>query len=110
MNNGVQHFSDANFGKEVIESKTPVLVDFWAEWCGPCRYIAPTVEALATEYQGKVKVGKLNVDQNPVMPGKYGIRGIPSLFLYKNGKVVRGINYFCLTYVCLSPGRRNGDG
>ena len=88
MENGVQHFNDSNFETEVLKSQTPVLVDFWAEWCMPCRFVAPTIEALAKEYEGKVKIGKLNVDQNPVMPGKYGVSGIPSLIVYKGGQVV----------------------
>jgi len=88
MGNGVNHFSDANFEAEVLQSQTPVLVDFWAEWCMPCRIIGPTIEALAKEFEGKIKIGKLNVDQNPVMPSKYGVSGIPSLIMYKGGKVV----------------------
>jgi thioredoxin 1 len=91
MDNGVYHFSDTDFETQVLESKTPVLVDFWAEWCGPCHIVGPTVEALAKEYQGKIKVGKLNVDENQVTPGKYGIRGIPSLLLFKGGQVVDNI-------------------
>lgn len=81
-------FSDSNFETEVLSSDTPVLVDFWAEWCGPCRMIAPLVEELAGEYDGKVKVGKLNIDHNPNVPMKYGIRSIPTLLVFKNGEVV----------------------
>ena len=91
MGNVVQHFNDTNFESEVLESQIPVLVDFWAEWCMPCRIVGPTVEALAAEYEGKIKIGKINVDQNPVMPGKYGVSGIPSLLLYKGGQVVDSV-------------------
>ena len=87
MAGAVTEFSDTNFEQEVIQSPTPVLVDLWAAWCGPCRMIAPTVEALAKEYAGKAKVAKLNVDDNQLIPSQYNIRGIPTLLLFKGGRV-----------------------
>lgn len=81
-------FSDANFDREVLQSETPVLVDFWATWCAPCKAIAPLIDSVAGEYSGKIKVGKVNVDENPATPGKYGVRGIPTLILFKEGVVV----------------------
>lgn len=81
-------FSDANFDREVLQSDIPVLVDFWATWCAPCKAIAPLVDAMADEYAGKLKVGKVNVDENPATPGKYGVRGIPTIILFKGGAVV----------------------
>ena len=79
--------TDQSFEKDVLQSDQPVLVDFWAAWCGPCRMIAPTVEALAKEYAGKAKVAKLNVDDNQLIPSQYNIRGIPTLLLFKGGRV-----------------------
>jgi thioredoxin 1 len=84
---GVLEVSDATFDQEVLKSEQPVLVDFWATWCGPCRAIAPAVDALAAKYAGQLKVTKVNVDQNGATPSRYGIRGIPALLLFKGGKV-----------------------
>lgn len=80
--------SDDTFEAEVLKADVPVLVDFWATWCAPCKAIAPVVDAIAEEYDGKVRVGKVNVDDNPATPGKYGVRGIPTVILFKDGKVV----------------------
>ena len=91
MGEHTQTLSDSNFDESVIKSSTPVLVDFWAEWCGPCRMIAPTVEALAADYAGKVTVGKVNVDDNPNTAMRFGIRSIPTLLLFKDGEVVDSI-------------------
>ncbi|HEY9127620.1 MAG TPA: thioredoxin [Acidobacteriaceae bacterium] len=84
---GIVEVSDATFEKDVLQSEQPVLVDFWAVWCGPCRAIAPIVDDLATAYAGKLKVAKVNVDQNGATPSRYGIRGIPALLFFKDGKV-----------------------
>jgi len=84
----VVELTDDSFDSDVLQSKTPVLVDFWASWCAPCKAISPVVDGLAAEYDGKVKVAKLNVDENPATPGQYGVRGIPTLILFKDGKVV----------------------
>ena len=83
----IQHVSDDSFEEEVLSSKTPVLVDYWAEWCGPCKVIAPVLEEIAKEYDGKMKVCKLDIDANEATPPKYGIRGIPTLMLFKDGNV-----------------------
>jgi len=80
-------FTDENFEEEVLKSDIPVLIDFWAVWCGPCRLIAPVVEKLADEYEGKIKVGKLDVDSNQQTSIKYGVRSIPTLLIFKNGEV-----------------------
>ncbi|MFL3050243.1 MAG: thioredoxin [Candidatus Neomarinimicrobiota bacterium] len=87
MAENILEFTDAEFDSDVLSSETPVLVDFWAEWCGPCRMIGPIVEEIANEYSGRIKVGKMNVDHNPEVPPKYGIRSIPSLLVFKDGAV-----------------------
>ena len=79
--------TDANFEAEVLQSKEPVVVDFWAEWCGPCRMIAPALDEISKEMAGKVKIVKMNVDENPGVPGKFGIRSIPTLMLFKDGQL-----------------------
>jgi thioredoxin 1 len=83
----IVYLSDESFEEEVINNEGPVLVDYWADWCGPCKMIAPVLEEIATEYEGKVKIAKLNIDENPATPPKYGIRGIPTLMLFKAGNV-----------------------
>lgn len=83
--------TDKTFQEEVLKSSMPVLIDFWAPWCGPCRMVSPIVEEIAKEYNGKLKVGKLNVDDNPNTAGQYGVMSIPSLLFFKNGKVVKTI-------------------
>jgi len=88
----ILHFSDTDFKKEVLESKLPVVVDFWANWCGPCKMVTPIVEELAKEYSGKVKIGKLDVDTNPKSASAYGIMSIPTLIFFKGGKVVHQVN------------------
>jgi len=84
-------FSDSNFQQDVLQSDKPVLVDFWAPWCGPCKIVGPIVEDLAKEYDGKVKIGKLNVDDNPQVSGSYGVMSIPTLMIFKGGQPVKSI-------------------
>lgn len=87
MSDNIVYLSDGTFEDEVLKSEQPVLVDYWAEWCGPCKMIAPILDEIAGEYTGKLKVAKLNIDDNPDTPPKYGIRGIPTLMLFKGGNV-----------------------
>ena len=83
----IKHISDASFEADVIQSGTPVIVDFWAEWCGPCKMIAPILDEVASAYQGKLQVAKMNVDENRDVPAKFGIRGIPTLMVFKGGQL-----------------------
>lgn len=85
MNEQIHHVSDDSFQEEVLNSEVPVLVDYWAEWCGPCKMIAPILDEVASEYSGKLKIAKLNIDENQGTPPKYGIRGIPTLMIFKGG-------------------------
>ena len=88
MNEKIVDLNNENWNREVLESKDPVLVDFWAEWCAPCRMIAPLLDALAVEYSGRLKVGKVDVDQNPEVAGRYDVRSIPTLLVFRGGQVV----------------------
>ncbi|MDH1624879.1 thioredoxin TrxA [Shewanella xiamenensis] len=88
MSDKIIYLSDDSFENDVLKADLPVLVDFWAEWCGPCKMIAPILDDVAEEYAGRVTIAKLNVDQNNVSPAKYGVRGIPTLLLFKNGELV----------------------
>ncbi len=87
MSEQITHVTDQSFEPEVLKSEVPVLVDYWAEWCGPCKAVAPVLDEVAREYSGKLKIAKLNVDENQEIPKKYGIRGIPTLMLFKNGNI-----------------------
>jgi thioredoxin 1 len=98
MSNAIQ-FTDDNFNSEVLESEQPVLVDFWAAWCGPCRVVGPTIEELADQFDGSVKVGKLNIDENPESPGGFNIHSIPAVLLFRNGQVIE-------TFVGVQPKER----
>ena len=83
----IQHVTDDTFEPEVLKSHTPVLLDYWAEWCGPCKQIAPVLDEVAKEYEGRLKIAKMNVDENQQVPAKFGVKGIPTLMLFKNGNV-----------------------
>lgn len=87
MSNGIVYITDDSFDNEVLKARGPVLVDYWAEWCGPCKMIGPVLEEIAKDYSGRVKIAKLNIDENPATAPKYGVRGIPTLMLFKDGKV-----------------------
>jgi thioredoxin 1 len=86
MSGEIEHVTDATFATDILQSKEPVLVDYWAEWCGPCRMIAPILEEVAKQYAGKLRVAKLNIDENPQTPSRYGIRGIPTLMIFQGGE------------------------
>ena len=91
MSQQIVHVSDSSFEQDVLKSNVPVLLDFWAEWCGPCKMIAPMLDQIAAEYAGKVLVAKMNVDENPKTPMKFSVRGIPTLILFKNGQVAKQV-------------------
>ena len=99
---GTLQLTDANFQREVLESKQPVLVDFWAAWCGPCRFVGPTIDELSTQFDGRVKVGKLNVDENSEAAGRLGIHSIPAVLLFKDGEVIE-------TLIGVQPKQRYED-
>ena len=87
MSDDITHITDSSFEQDVLNSDQPVLVDYWAEWCGPCKSITPVLDEIASEYAGKLKIAKLNIDENPGTPPKYGVRGIPTLMIFKGGEV-----------------------
>jgi thioredoxin 1 len=87
MSNKIINVTDSNFEQEVLSSEIPVLLDYWAEWCGPCKMIAPILNDIADEYSGKIKIAKLNIDENPGTPAKFGVRGIPTLMIFKSGSI-----------------------
>ena len=87
MSNNIINVTDSTFEQEVLSSEIPVLLDYWAEWCGPCKMIAPILNDIADEYSGKIKVAKLNIDENPGIPVKFGVRGIPTLMIFKSGSI-----------------------
>ena len=88
MNNSIIHVTDSSFEEDVLKSEVPVMVDYWAEWCGPCKMIAPLLDEIAAEYTGKLTVAKVNIDANPQTPQKYAVRGIPTLMIFKGGEVI----------------------
>ena len=88
MNNSIIHVTDSSFEEDVLKSEAPVMVDYWAEWCGPCKMIAPILDEIAAEYTGKLTVAKVNIDANPQTPQKYAVRGIPTLMIFKGGEVI----------------------
>jgi len=87
VSDNITHITDSSFDQEVLKSDVPVLVDYWAEWCGPCKMIAPILDEIAADYEGKLKITKLNIDDNPARPPKFGVRGIPTLMIFKGGDV-----------------------